>query len=430
MASAYFQQMLAIIAAGAGGVVSSGNWFFASTFGGIPRDRYNTTAGRPNLAGRARHLIGSGARSKLRVMLPNWSVGSGANNLPANIVGCWLEANGVSVPVTFNGGSTTATMAAGLTKLESDDILPAPFGLASFPVAMEAFIRLEVTAVSGVNRVILSQRYNPSAANKMIEYNPATCSVNTSGTGALAATGGTQGTDWANYTTASMTEICATLIGVFVGADQPVWVVVGDSIPTGDVDSSGTNNDISGFFQRSMFDADLASNPVANFKMSVSGARWTTYSTLTSQLTTWLSYANRGLEELGTNDFGKDTGVLISLATAQTSAQALWGIFRSAGITNKLYRTELLCSTSGTYSTEAGQTVKPGWGAGGNPELFNTWIATQVGSNIDGKIRFVAPYGTDIYKWAPNATGDGLHPYAAMHTTMGAEFRAFRQGIA
>jgi len=189
---------------------SVSSFSFASAFSFAPFDRYNTTtAGRPNLASRARQMIGSGARSKLKVAIPNWSAGSGANNLPANIVGCWLEANGVSVRATFNGGSNGATMTAGQSKLLTDDILPSSFGLSSFAVGLECWIRLEVTAATGVNRVILSKRYNPSVTNKMIEYNPATCSVNTSGTGTLSATGGVQGTDWQNFTTASTTEIAA-----------------------------------------------------------------------------------------------------------------------------------------------------------------------------------------------------------------------------
>lgn len=428
MASAYFQQLMAVLASGSGGPISSGNWFFASAFSAPPGDRYNTTTAlRPNLAGRARHMIGSGDRSKLRLMMPNWSVGSGGNNLPASIVGAWLEANGTSVRITFNGGSNSATMTAGQSKLLSDDILPGSFGLVSFTRGLECWIRLEVQAATGVNRIILSKRYNPSTTNKMIEFDPATTTINTSGTGTLSAT---SGSDWANYTSGGLTEIAGTLIGTFVGADAPVWVEVGDSIPTGDGDQLNSFTDIAGYFQKSMFDADFVSNPVANFKMSVSGYRWANFNPLSAYLIDWLAYANRGLETLGTNDFGKDTGTLINLATAQTSAQTLWSIFNSAGITNKLYRTELLCSTSGTFTTEAGQTVKPGWGPGGNPELFNTWLGTQVGGAITGKIRFVAPYGTDIYKWAANATGDGLHPAGGMHNTMSGEFRTFRQGVA
>lgn len=425
MKRAFFRTLIGAAAAGAGGPVSSGNWFFASAFSAPPGDRYNTTTAlRPNLAGRARHMIGSGARSKLRLMMPNWSVGSGGNNLSAYIVGAWLEANGTSARITFNGGSNSATMTAGQSKLVSDDILPASFGLSSFDRGLECWIRLEVRAATGVNRIILSKRYNPHASNKMIEFDPATTTINTSGTGTLAAT---SGSDWANYTSGGLTEIAGTLIGTFVGADEPVWVEVGDSIPTGDGDQLNSFTDIAGYFQKSMFDADLTSNPVANFKMSVSGYRWANFNPLSAYLIDWLAYANRGLEALGTNDFGKDTGTLINLATAQASAQTLWGIFNSAGIgSDHLYRTDLLCSTSGTFTSEAGQTVKPGWGAGGNPELFNSWTDTLVGTMLAGKIRFTAPYGTDIYKWAANATGDGVHPVAATHNSMAGEFRTLR----
>jgi len=428
MASAYFQQMLAIIAAGAGGVApSSGNWFFASTFGGSFFARYNTSAGRPLLASRARHKIGSGARSKLRVVIPNWAFNTGANTLPAKIVRCALECNGVSVPVLFSGvrGATIPiSNSLATSKFESDDILPSSFGLTKFDVGAELFLWLEAEAVTATNRIIMMYRYDKSAGMRAVQYNPATTSINFDSTGAMVVTG----SDFNEWTTGNTTEIAATLIGTFEGADQPVWGAIGDSIPTGDGDGLQAD-DIAGFVQRSMFDADGTSNPVAIMKMTLSGYKLQAAAGLAAQFQGWFGYANRWFDELGTNDITAVAGT-ISLATMQGYKNTIWSAMRAAGVP-RIYAMDYLPRTTGTYTTEAGQTVASAdYNTGGLTDQLSSWFTSKVGDNtINGKLRLTSAYGTNPYVWPANSTADGLHPNQATHITMATEMRAWRQGL-
>lgn len=409
---------------------SSGNWFFASAFSAPPSDRYNTSAARPRLAGRKRELIGSGARSKLRVLIPNWSMGSGGNNLPASFTRFALECNGVSVPVTF-GGLRTATMTAGQIKLESDDILPSSFGLARFERGQECFLWAECVAEPGINRVILANRFNKSSGQRLVQYNPANTSVNFDSTGPLTVTG----SDFNEFTSSSMNEISCTLIGTFEGADQPVWGSIGDSIVAGVGEVNTSGNDVSGFFQRAMFDADMFSNPVANFKFAVSGYRYSQFVSYLSQLQVWMAYANRSLDELGTNDFDV-SGSAITVTQAQTYANQIWTMLGNAGIPpSRRLRTELMLRTTSTdgFATEANQTITgAGWGAGGNVELFNQWLRTQAPSAVAQCMRFVHPYGTtNQYVWAvPSRTQDGIHPREQAHAEIGTELRPIRVAMA
>ena len=420
---------LSVIATAVNSVISSGKWFFASAFSAPPSDRYNTTTARPRIVGRKRELIGSGARSKLRMMFPNWSLGSGGNNLPASIIRVAVECNGVSVPVTF-GGNRSVTIPASQIKLESDDILPSSFGLTKFDVGQELFTWVEAVAEPSLNRIILAGRYNPSLNHRLLQYNPANTSVNFDSVGPLVVTG-TDFNEWALPAGAPLNEIASTIIGVFEGSDKPVWAAIGDSIVAGVGETNGSKNDISGFFQRSMFDSDMISNPVANFKFAVSGYRYSQFVQYLTQLQVWLAYANRSLDELGTNDFDA-SGSAITVAQAQTYAGQIWTLLGNSGIPpSKRLRTELLVRVSSStdgYTTEAGQTISgAGWDAGGNVELFNQWLRTQSPTNVLQCFRFTHPYGVNPYKWAvPNRTQDGLHPREQEHIAMADELRTVR----
>jgi hypothetical protein len=405
----------------------SGNLFFASTFGGSFFERYNSGASQTLIASRARHVIGSGARNRLRVVIPNWAFNTGANTLPARITRCFLECNGVSVPVTF-GGSTSATIPVSsntaTSKFESDDILPGSFGLSRFARGQEVHLWLEASAVSGVNRVIMMYRYDKSAGMRAVQYNPTNTSINMGGTGPLVVTG----SDFIEWTAGNTTEIAAGLIGSFEGSDQPVWGALGDSIATGDGDGIQAD-DISGFIQRGMFDADLSSNPVAFLKMTLSGYRMSSAVSLASRFQGWFGYATHWLDELGTNDITATAGT-VSLATMQSYKTTMWSAMRAAGV-SRIYAMDYLPRTTGSYSSEAGQTVvSADYNAGGLTDQLGAWFATKAADGtIDGRLRLVSPYGSNPYVWPANATADGLHPNQSKHIEMAAEIRAWRQSL-
>jgi hypothetical protein len=416
---------LSAIVAAVTSSISSGKYWFASVFGGSFYERYNSTSTQTLIASRARHIIGSGDRSKLRIVIPNWTFTLGSNTLPASITRCALECNGITVPVTF-GSSRTATIPVSsntaTSKFESDDILPSSFGLSKFARGQELFIRLEASAVPGSNRIIMMYRYDKSTSMRAVQYNPSNTSVNVDGTGALTVTG----TDYIEWTAGNTTEIAAGLIGPFVGADQPVWGAVGDSIETGDGDSSN-NDDISGFVQRAMFDSDLSSNPIALLKLTIAGSRLSTVNSLLNLYSGWFGYASHWFDGLGTNDITA-VGGTVSLSTMQSYKTAIWSAMRSQGA-SRIYTMDYLPRTTGNFSSEAGQTpVSADYSAGGLTDQMSTWFTSKVADNtINSKIRFTSTYGTNPYVWPAGTTPDGLHP--SVHTEMASEMRAWKAGL-
>jgi lysophospholipase L1-like esterase len=420
--------ILSTIASIVASTLSSGKYLFASSLGGSFYERYNSGTTQTLIASRARHIIGSGDRSKLRVVIPNWAFSTGPNTLPANIVRCALECNGVSVPVTFSGSRSVSIPVSSNTataKFESDDILPLSFGLPKFTRGSEVFIRMEASAVPSINRVIMMYRYDKSSANRAVQYNPSNTSVNIDSIGALTVTG----SDFIEWTAGNTTEIAAGLVGPFVGADQPVWGALGDSIATGDSDFGPLADDISGFVQRSMFDVDLVSNPVALLKMTIAGYKLSQVVSLINQFSAWFPYATHWFEELGTNDITAVAGTT-SLSVMQSNKLTVWNTLRSAGA-QRIYTMDYLPRTTGSYATEAAQTVvSSDYNIGGLTDQLSSWFTTKVSDGtLNGKLRLVAPYGINPYVWSPSATSDGLHPNQSMHIQMAAEMRTWRSGL-
>lgn len=424
------------IAAAVGGVqppVSSGNWFFASAFGAPPNDRYYSST-YSNIICEAEHLIGSGARSVLRLMIPNWAITSGNNTHAARITVASVECNGVRVPITF-GGLVSVTIPAGQAKQESDDILPSAFGLTQFDVGRRLFVTFGGPAVTGTNRFILGNRKSPTPRCKMYQYNPATTTPS-SGPGALSFAG----SDFVAFNPGGNTEIAHGLIGKFVGADAPVYVACGDSIEWG-LGAPDRVDGIGGWLHRGFFDADLVSNPIAHQFFCLSGKKYQDFLAVSSQVGQWCAYANRGYDGLGTNDFGQNPGTAVTLAQCQGYSQSLWTLMRNNGV-SKIYKHKLLASitnaSNATAVTEAAQVVQGiGWDTGGNVENYNAWLDTQIsGSALTGIIPITGITGVNPRKWAVNGvtpklmSDDGLHVSEYAQTLMAPIWRETRVNAA
>ncbi len=101
------------------------------------------------------------------------------------------------------------------------------------------------------------------------------------------------------------------------------------------------------------------------------------------------------------------------LATYQSQVGGFWASSEFAG--KKLYHTTLTPETSGTYTSDAGQTPLSGFAAGGNCDQINSWLR-GVPSPLAGvfDVRSALQSGTSPNVWYNNGgvahTGDGVHP--------------------
>jgi hypothetical protein len=413
-------------------VISTGNDFSASTFNATPTERLQTTSTtQTNFASRSTHLVGSGARSKLRLRIPGWALNSGTINANVILSGAWIECNGISKQVTFTG-SNSSTLVAGTTYIQSDYVLPSDFNLTSFQLGTNVYVWLNAVAPSaGTTKVILANRVNKDTNTRLVQFNPTTTTLNFGSTGPLTASSGTDLADAVN----GMTEISHALVGPFVGADKPVWALLGDSNGFGiGEDSLTAGNNIQGWFLRGLFDSDLVTQPVAALHIAQSSRKYSDFTPITSHLQSWLSAANRVIDALGTNDFGT-TGTVTSLATVQSYSSTIWTMCNNAGIT-KIVKKHLPPRTTTNGTTEAGMTVNgTGWDTGGNCSQYNSWITTQVGLAIYSEFRSDYIYGVNPVKWSVDgvtpkySTFDGTHLSSMGHSADAIKFRNIRSTV-
>lgn len=386
------------------------------------------------VASRVIHRIGSGDVSVIKLLVPNWSVGNSAITNTGNsieVLGCYLENidTGASVKVTF-GGADSVTI-ADLDSAESDPISASSFGLSAFPLdarlAVRSVFRLPLSGVlPQLTRV-------DSSETTSAFYNSTSVScTNLSGTGALAFSG-----------TATPT-FCPSviLLGKFTGTDQRVWLGIGDSILEGAGDAPGLDTG-AGFFTRG-----LRINKAAGLNMgkpSGNTEAWVTGGfNPTTTFFALVPYANGAVCENGTNRFdGTGNGSASNRRSGWTVEWGLMHFLHQAMDTRpgvrafKIIRTLLMprCVESG-FSDSTQTILGPKWDAGGDVELWNTQMQSDVGvfnradayydpsavvrRSQSGK----GTTGSDWYKWAAGMCGDGTHPTQAGHTAIATPFAA------
>lgn len=326
------------------------------------------------------------------------------NNLP--IESAALEMNGASVPVTFFGGVfRDRTILADDVDIQADEILPAAFGLTEFAPGQKLYVRVKFLHPAGVDGFtpFSERRTESDAGAQYLVFDPAATTVSSvDGTGPFTITGAAPVSQTRGYS--------PILLGEFVGAGVAL-VARGDSITVGEVDDLTQPNG-NGWFQRM---AKLFSTPPATLNLARSGAK-SAAATADPRLTALYSYAHAGVILYGTNDFGA-TGTDALTATVLDNIATIASQMRARGVA-VVGLVKLPPRTTGTFATEAGQTVPAGWGAGSRPIAFNAALDSGPGD-------FVVPMnsvrGTNVYKWPAGTSHDGVHPNATGHALMAAE---------
>jgi len=360
---------------------------------------------------RQKVVIGSGSFSSLNISFSGNTTG-GQNAYTIQKVALERMTPNVTVPVTFSGGRTKVINALDID-IQTDDILPSSFGLATFDRSSEFWIRYQITVTTAGHVVPVEQAVYDTAKRSThtwsLRYDPATFTMaDVDTTGAAFS-----GTGFA-FTTANVGKAC--LIGTPSGAIAPVFGAIGDSILCYQNDVfTGTNFVNVGFFNRALVDAtDYRANAFAACNFAVPGTQANTFNASAGALV-MLGYCTHIVEEYGTNG---DTG-----------QAALWATLVALG--KPVIRTKLLTKTSSTdaWLTVANQTYDASWTPPSAARVvFDASLNTKYSAgDFSALIDFQPDVldSVDRWKWkAGTLTADGLHPNAAAHTLMAARLRA------
>lgn len=392
----------------------------------------NSSTGFLNVRSRMQFIIGSGSLSSLLVSFYGWYfTNTDVVNHPNSfsVVKMAIEKDGQSssVPITFSG-SRTLTINPGDTDVQSDQLLPASFGIAQFTRGDKYWIRLELAVPSSgltfpQGALTYTNQGFPGSVGLILGSNSSYAApVDSYGTMSFS---GNQGTNWINFTNPFMPLI----LGSFVSGDPKTIIGAGDSIVNGSGDTTNGYG-ILGSFSQALFDADRVSNPIAGANFGSSGATGSAWATTNgSKVRQYLKYAKYMMEEHGTNSFLSAGG---SSTTAQSLSQYIWSAFTAVGgltiVRPKLLPRMLNDSAStNTFLTP----LNSCWQSGGGAYAFNAWLDTQASSVTvmqKTSMRAGSTEGTTaFYQWTPSAatyTADGTHPSAAGHVRDAAEFRS------
>ena len=367
------------------------------------------------VTGRCSRPIGSGDMNLLRVRLDGWAIksdftcGGFGNDVPITYAN--VEINGIVKQLTW-GGATSITIANGAVGQYSDPLLPSDFGLSTFARNSQVWIKYQLDFTTGQTCPILNTTDTGLTEGRW--FDPASGAVvNLTGAGALSYTGTTTATFGAAF----------LLVGTYSSAVEPItYAMSGDSIfNRGGLASYGA-----------WVLAHNSSAYVSGITFGRSGGTSDLIVNYPTQIGSLIGLCSELVDEYGTNNVGIQT-----LAQMQTATFAAWAAYRALKATGtrpfKLHRVYLLCFTTGTFTSTAGQTVTAKWGSGEQVEQFNAWLLTQVGVGdgpdkvvdatvgASGTIRANTTLGNvDYYKWNTlPVTADGLHMLAAGATIAG-----------
>lgn len=368
-----------------------------------------TTGATTRQIARLYFSIGSGDVSQIILSFSSFYISAGVGVVSCSgytIESCSIEANGISVPVTFSG-SRTKIISAGATDVQSDPVS------ATFAWGSTACVRLMRTFANPTTDVSVNNGTTVVAGNNAYDYDPAKVTITNGvdGAGPITYTmtgGGVDGTDIKSNAFPMMPAV----LGRFVSFNSPSWVIAGDSTAygTGGAISAQGGRGLSFAFSP---DISLPAGAIASWNLGCNSgiaADWA--NGVPSLLTPYLKYFKYALEEYGTNNL---------TASASTAIHAT---LRASGIKG-IIRTSLhpRASSSDSFVSEAGQTIAPSWGVGSAADLFEQAMAALVAPDL-----VYVNYHTQLaeadnyWLWLTNgstpfySTADGLHPSTLGYT--------------
>lgn len=389
----------------AGGGVAGNPLRFASALNIRAISTSNTTSTRLKMWVRHKVIIGSDNFSSLRVMFPAnyFALASGDTALGNDytIEKCALEketGGAATTPIYFSGSRSRVISNNTYDQL-SDSILPSAFSLGTFTRGHVYWVRaLLSVSTAGHKFPADGEPNNHHTNNTAFIHDPAAYILpDTDATGVFSFS--STGSGDSGFSFASQPALIT--VGTPVGTSGKYICGIGDSILFGfNTTEVGTAH---GFFEKSLFDADLVSNPRAGIKIGISSSAanlwWDYTNTATKDI---LKYGNVTVDEYGVNN------------PLYTQSSQIWALAKGLG--HYVIKTKLMTRTSSTdsYATVANQTVFDATYVTptGSRPVFSAACAAQEGILFDKFVSFDAAVldGANRDKWqAPGYTTDGLH---------------------
>ncbi|MBD8677933.1 hypothetical protein [Sphingomonas sp. CFBP 13720] len=383
---------------------------------------------------RSLHLTGFVA-SRFRLAIPSWGKPGGESVTPVafTIEKAAVEINGGYIPVTF-GGSPSGVVDPAVDLLFSDWIDTSklvggtPLG-ANFPRDAEIYVRIKAILPTGV--IVQRGTLSRSQGQTNQFYDPADEALTSDVYGVGSFTGSPPS---ATIPTGG-SGMSLFIIGDPVAAGAKAALAAGDSIMYGAADSAwgsqGLANKVGfGAWDRATADSD-GKNVLPLLHMSQPGEKQDQWMSRINRGKSILPFVNIALDEFGTNDIGGTNSTSRTLDQMKTTRLAFWKLMRDNGI-EKILTTTLpprVVGQGADYSTPEGQTyVTSRWAPGGQKDLFEQWIATQVGvaggTDVFADIYAPVKAAADPFKWAGPFTSDGCHPLSSGHIRMAVPLRA------
>ncbi len=353
---------------------------------------------------RGKQVLGANMYS-LRLGTQNWHLQSNGETNTGNAItyeGVCIEVpNGAIVPITWDGGSVTKTLANGDNHVLSDSILASAFGT-TLDRGDEIWIKGIISVPAGGDKVPVGGFLvaEVSGAQSGFYASANTTPSNIYAGGIFTFTG------TAPFTSANI-HMPILLGQPFVDGVQ--YFGIGDSILYGAFDDTSQGAFGRGFFQRAMHNS--FSDPVPSCNFGRSSASLGSITGVNTKWRSWIQYANRAVEQILTNNISTT-----SVASMQSNIAALWTTLKSNGI-QKIIRTQLMAKTTSTdnWATTGNQTpATADWDTGGKVDQMNAWFSTQVGTTIEAFASMSAVLDTDPNLWKTNGvanrmTNDGTH---------------------
>jgi len=441
-----------------------------------PRNRFPNTIGRPLTTQTSTwstlifvdHMVGSGAMSEIRARVDCAYIEQGTgkpigNGFTLNQMYAEDVVNQIVVPITFPNRPYPITITDGEVDLVSDAILAAAFNRTQLDVG--TVIRFKGTADFAAGSTGLpGHLVDNDMPTAGFCFNPALRQpTNLASPGAVVWGGSSPS---AGFTMSGASQMLPMMLGKFVTGDPLVYLGTGDSIFMGSNDEAGGNGVGIGLFTRFLCTPTPATTGKAGCNTAVAGGAAGTWTSqgggtgLNPFLATLVKYANRVVDNYGTNNFPTAANYSGSaLGAVQGQVYSPWPYFRSMAVAGpgitpmKIWRTRLFPRTAGGMTTPfpedqtvwfGGATVSEQWEAGGSVDQFHDWLAGQLETGgVDGIIDFdpiarADPFGnraTSVlyHRWAAGTfmVKDGTHPgpgYAILAAFMDDRIRALEGG--
>lgn len=415
------KHILAGIIAGGGGGITFARSASAANFGFTMSDNV-TSAGDPTL-GRNRVyfrfplIFCTKQALRFRVVLAN--LGAFATYTNTLQLECAIEDGATNIPVTW-GGATSYT--AAISEVKESDSIPAS-AFPTPPVNRQCWIRGVFTLpnVSGSRQ----PRQGTSVSSHIAGTQSYACN-SAANPGSVYATG--------PFTVGvGMYALPRTLAPIVIGdfVDDPApYLAQGDSLFAGNANSTGDS--MGGWVMKAMRDASLLNpRPIINFgepgrkadDTIIANVRWA------------YPYCKNMVEGFGTN-----AGINAGNASYSLQTSLNLAIDAKANGISKVLRVALIPKTTGTFTSDAGQSpYDSGWVVGGVIDIWNRTdlpAKTAPSANYvwDALVPFVSVRSpSDYWKWINTGgvayTADGIHPLVNGEILMADEARPTIQAL-